>query len=303
MKVLITGGLGFVGSHLQARLEEEGHIVHIFDRERVEKKRYHRGDINDFFSLEHAFSRASPLDACVHLAAMVSRKECEETPALSIMTNTIGAQNIVHLCSKRHIRLLYAGSSEEYGDAYYDIAGNPVCVSEDTPFGAPTSYYAMTKRHADELIRYNALQNGLRATTMRFCMLYGPGELGNSYRSAVARFADTAIKNQPIRAHRDTERSWCYIEDVVDAIMRILDREQEQKYECYNLGRHEPISAVNLAHKVVDTFGSDSEIIETEIEPTIIPIKRMSFDRAKRVLGWEATTSLDEGLKALKGSC
>lgn len=300
MRILITGGLGFIGTNLRRALAATtDHEVFVFDRERVVQENYIRGDINDYFSLERAFATARP-DLVVHYAAMVSRKECEETPDLAIRTNTIGAQNIVHLCLKHNARLVYAGSSEEYGAAYMGPGGAPVTVTEDTPFGAPTSYYAMTKRHADEVIRYNAVENGLVACTTRFCMLYGPGEPGNTYRSAIARFIDSAKANRPIIAHVNTERSWCHIDDAVEGVLRVLDRNQTEPYEAYHIGNAEPVSAVDLARKVVRVFGSSSPIIEAAVEPTIIPIKRMSFDRAKAVLGWEARISLEEGLRRMR---
>lgn len=300
MRILITGGLGFIGTKLRRALAATtDHEVFVFDRERIVQENYIRGDVNDYFSLERAFATARP-DLVVHYAAMVSRKECEETPDLAIRTNTIGAQNVVHLCLNHDARLVYAGSSEEYGSAYMAPDGTPVTVAEDTPFGIPTSYYGMTKRHADELIRYNAVQNGLVASTTRFCMLYGPGELGNTYRSAVARFIDSAKANRPITAHVNTERSWCFIDDAVEGVLRVLHRDQTDPYEVYNIGNDEPISAVDLAKKVVGVFASSSPILEAGVEPTIIPIKRMSFARAKAVLGWEARTSLEEGLRRMQ---
>jgi nucleoside-diphosphate-sugar epimerase len=222
---------------------------------------------------------------------MVSRKECEETPNLAIATNVGGTQSVCTLCLKHRARLIYSGSSEEYGTAFKNGA-----VDESTPFGEPTSIYSMTKRMAEELIQYYSYFKGLNATTMRLFMLYGVGEEPSEYRSAIVRFIDWALKGQPLIVHRGTERSWCYIDDIIEAIKIIVEREQENHYEVFNLGKDDPISTHDLAYKILEVCNSSSTLIITDPEPTVIPIKRASFEKAKQVLGWEAKTPLQEGL-------
>ena len=292
MKILITGGLGFISSHLSKKLDEIGFETYIFDRKRITMERYHRGDINDFYSLEKAFESVKP-DIVMHFAAMVSRKECEETPNLAILTNAGGTYNVCSLSLRHEARLIYAGSSEEYGTTL----GNGKIVDENTPFGEPTSIYSMTKRMAEEIVQYYALFKGLEATTMRIFMLYGPGEEPSDYRSAIVRFTYRALKNQPLFVHRGTERSWCYIGDAINAMKLLVEREQKERYEVFNIGREDPISTELIAERILEICGSSSEIKKIEVEPTIIPVKRASFRKAKELLGWEAKVTLDEGLK------
>jgi nucleoside-diphosphate-sugar epimerase len=289
--VLIIGGLGFIGTYLTEKLESLNYDVHVFDRLRVSRNNYYRGDINDYQSLERTFDIVKP-DIVVHLAAMVSRKECEETPKMAITTNVEGTHNVCVLSLKHEARLIYAGSSEEYGSAFQKTT-----VNENTPFGKPTSIYSMTKRMAEELIQYNAYFKGLVATTLRVFMLYGPREEPTDYRSALARFSYLALKGETLTVHKNTERSWCYIEDAIEAIKITLDRNQEEKYEVFNIGRREPILTQHLAEKIVRMCHSTSKIDLVEVVPTIIPIKRASFKKAKEVLGWEATTPLSDGLQ------
>lgn len=289
MRILITGGLGFVGKHLCSTLYN--HEVHVFDRERASAENYHRGDLLDYYSLERCFESVKP-EIVVHLAGMVSRKECEETPNLAIATNVGGTQSVCNLCLKHGSRLIYSGSSEEYGTAFKNGA-----VDELTPFGEPTSIYSMTKRMAEELIQYYSYFKGLTATTTRLFMLYGVGEEPSDYRSAVVRFIDWALRGQPLWVHRGTERSWGYIDDVIEAMKLAVERVQENHYEVFNLGREDPISTEDLAYKVLEVCNSSSTLIITDPEPTVIPIKRASFKKAKQVLGWEAKTPLEEGLK------
>jgi nucleoside-diphosphate-sugar epimerase len=294
MKILITGGLGFIATHLVPELEKSNE-VYTFDRERAVKPNYIRGDINDYYSLMKAFSAINP-DVVIHLAAMVSRKECEETPNLAIATNVTGTHNVCTLSLKSKARLIYSGSSEEYGTAF----NSGKIVDENTPFGEPTSIYSMTKRMAEELVQYYSFFKQLQATTMRIFMLYGPRENPNEYRSALVRFAFSALNNQPLIVHRNTERSWCYIHDAVEAIRLILKRKQETSYEVFNIGKDEPIATEDLAKKIVDICGSKSEIKMVPPDPTIIPIKRGSFEKAKRVLGWDAKVPLDQGLEKVR---
>ncbi|MGA2237703.1 MAG: NAD-dependent epimerase/dehydratase family protein [Candidatus Bathyarchaeia archaeon] len=289
---MVTGGRGFIGSHLEARLKRERHIVSIFDRARVGERGYYRGDVNDHFSVERVFTQVRPR-IVIHLAGMVSRKECEETPYLAIQTNVGGTLNIVQNCLRYKSRLIYAGSSEEYGTAFSSTKP----VTEETPFGEPTSIYSMTKRMAEELIQYHAKFKGLEATTLRFFMLYGPNEAYSDYRSALIRFVVAARLGKPLTVHKNTARQWCYIDDAIEAIIKVVARRQEKDYEVLNIGNDEPISTEELAEKILRITDSKSTIKRICVEPTVIPVKLASFEAAQQLLKWEASTRLDEGLR------
>ena len=292
MKVMITGGLGFIGSHLEPALVAEGHDVHIMDRNRVKREQYHRGDICDYIRMQEIFNEVKP-DIVYHFAGMVSRKECEETPQMAILTNVTGTLNVVNLCKEYGSKIVYAGSSEEYGTAF--DKGNT--VTETTPLGTPTSIYSMTKRMADEIVEYYATFKGIEAVRFRFFMFYGEGEPATEYRSAITRFVDAAKKDEPITAHAGTERSWCHIDDGISALIKAI----RIKGGLYNIGRNEPVKTVDLATKIVDITKSKSRINIISPEKTIIPIKRAGFLKARNELGWEAKISLDEGLKRVVG--
>jgi UDP-glucose 4-epimerase len=294
MRILITGGLGFIGSHLEVELKKFGHEVVIFDRWRIKRESYFRGDICDYYSLEKTFEKIKP-HVVIHLAAMVSRKESEETPYMAIKTNIEGTLNIVLLCLKYNSRLIYAGSSEEYGTAF----SKNIKVTEDTPFGEPTSIYSMTKRMAEELIQYYSSFKGLVATTTRFFMLYGEGEKPSEYRSAIVRFIDAAKKGENLNVHMHTARQWCYISDAIRAIRIIAERKQEIPYETFNIGNDEVIKTEDLAKKIIYLTNSKSKINLIPVEETIIPIKLASFEKANKKLGWTAEIVLDKGLSII----
>jgi nucleoside-diphosphate-sugar epimerase len=297
MKVLITGGLGFIGTHLERALTERGHDVTVYDRYRIERPKYIRGDICDGYSIRKAFETVQP-ECVVHLAAMVSRRESEETPYSAINSNVVGTLNVVQMCLKHNARLIYAGSSEEYGTAFF---GNTV-INEDTPFGEPTSIYSMTKRMAEELIQYYAQFKGLTATTTRFFMLYGPGEPATGYRSALVRFMDAAMKGKPLVVHRETMRQWCYINDAIEILTGIIEAQQIAKYEAYNIGNEEQIPTEGLARCILRVTKSKSPIKLIEPEETIIPVKLAKFDKVFHDFGWKATTPLSVGLKQVHRS-
>jgi nucleoside-diphosphate-sugar epimerase len=292
MKILITGGLGFIGTHLEKELIKRGHVVTVYDRYRISRPNYIRGDICDGYSIQKTFDETQP-DLVVHLAAMVSRKESEETPYSAINTNVVGTLNIVQMCLKHKARLIYAGSSEEYGTAFF---GDTV-VTEDTPFGEPTSIYSMTKRMAEELIQYYAQFKGLTATTTRFFMLYGPGEPATGYRSALIRFMDAAIRGKSLVVHANTKRQWCYISDAVEVLAEIIETPQCDKYEAYNIGNAEQIPTEGLAKLIIQLCGSKSPIELIAPEETIIPVKLASFGKAECVFRWHAKTPLSVGLE------
>jgi len=294
MKTLITGGLGFIGSHLEPILKLHGHEVYITDRTRINRKNYLRGDICDYSRMEQIFEEIKP-DLVVHLAAMVSRKESEETPFMAIQTNVDGTLNIAKLAQKYKCRIIYSGSSEEYGTAF----NSGIPVTEETPFGYPTSIYSMTKRMSEEIIQYFAEFKGVTATTIRFFMLYGPGENPNGYRSAMIQFIDAAICGTPLIVHKGTERQWCYITDAIEAVVLIVERKQQTAYEVFNIGSEETITTENLAYKIGSLTGSKSDITLIPPEETIIPVKLADFTKSLDVLGWMPKTTLDIGIRKI----
>jgi len=291
-KILITGGVGYIGSYLEPELIRRGHTVHTMDRVRLVKENYHRGDIIDYIRMREIFKEVKP-DIVYHLAGMISRKECEETQQMAITTNQIGTLNVCNLTSEYGARLIHTGSSEEYGTAFM-TAG---LITEDTPFGKPTSLYSFTKRAASEMIEYFQHVKDLDAVGLRLFMIYGPREDPTEYRSAIARFIYYALTNQPLPVHRNTSRGWCYIEDIVDAIATMCDESKVKSGDVFNLGCGDLIPTEDLSQMIIKMCNSKSKINLMGAEATIIPSKIASFERAHKYIGWKASTPLDKGLK------
>jgi nucleoside-diphosphate-sugar epimerase len=290
-RILITGGAGFIGSNLEPELIKRGHDVFIMDRLRLTRNNYYRGDIYEYIRMKDIFKSVQP-DIVYHFAGMISRKECEETPQMAIMLNQIGTLNVCNLSEEYGSRLIYSGSSEEYGTSF-DTAN----ITEHTHLGIPTSMYALTKRGAGEIIEYYERFKELDAVILRFFMLYGAGERPTEYRSAIARFVHYALTEQPLPVHKNTERGWCYITDAVDAIATMADKKLIKTGEIFNIGSSNNISTEKLARLIVKMCNSKSKINLIDVEPTIIPIKHASYDKIKNLIGWEAKIPIHKGLQ------
>jgi len=290
-RILITGGAGFIGSNLEPELIKRGHNVFIMDRVRLSRDKYYRGDIFEYIRMKDIFKAVQP-DIVYHFAGMISRKECEETPQMAIMFNQIGTLNICNLSEEYGARLIYSGSSEEYGTTFGTEE-----ITEKSSLGTATSIYSLTKRGAGEIIEYYEQFKELDAVILRFFMLYGAGERPTEYRSAISRFVHYALNDQPLPVHKNTSRGWCYITDAVDAIATMADKNRIKTGEIFNIGDNKDISTESLAKMIVDMCNSKSKINLIDVEPTIIPTKHASYDKIFKTIGWKATTPIEDGLK------
>lgn len=291
-EILITGGAGFIGTNLEKELLKRGHTVYIMDRVRLTRDHYYRGDINEYTRMREIFNDIKP-DVVYHFAGMISRKECEETPQMAITSNQIGTLNVCNLSKEYGSRLIYSGSSEEYGTSF----SADHILTEDTPFGTPTSMYSLTKRGAGDIIEYYERFKGLDAVILRFFMLYGAGERPTEYRSAIARFVHYALNDMPLPVHRNTERGWCYITDAVDAIATMADKKLVKTGEVFNIGCDKHIVTEDLANLIVKMCNSKSKLNVMDVESTVIPTKRASYAKIKKLIGWEPKISIKEGLQ------
>lgn len=247
------------------------------------------GDLTEPGVFARAVERVCP-DRVVHLAAQVGRLFGEDDLAHTVSANAAMTTLVAQACGKHRIPVLYASTSEVYGDQ-----GAATC-HEDGPLRLPANLYGLSKRWGEEVLRLYAPQ-GLRI--VRLSMPYGPGAPPGRGRRAMDTFLWQAHHRTPITVHRGAERSWCHVSDTVRGIRLVMER---GVHEAYNVGRDDrPLSMLDLAHQCCDLAGASYGLVQ-EVDPPAAQtvVKRLSTERL-RSLGWEPTVELDEGLKKLYG--
>ncbi len=313
MRALITGGAGFIGSHLAERLLKNGDEVIIIDNlntgrldniqgfARHERLEFVRGDIRDSTLVQLLTSRCNVV---FHLAAAVGVQLIADDPVHTIMTNIGGTEVVLEAANKFGRRILLASSSEVYGK------------SENVPFGEDddfvlggTAYsrwaYACSKAVDEFLGQAFYQQYGLGVVTARFFNTIGPRQTGR-YGMVVPRFVQWGLKDEPIRIYgtgRQT-RCFCYVEDLVDAVIALMRCEQAAG-RVFNVGCPEEITIEALADKVIEVTGSHSrkEFVPYDVaygRPIEDMMRRVpSIERIRKTIGWQPKTSLDQTLRII----
>lgn len=281
MKVLITGGAGFIGTHLTHALLERDHEVSIIDRRLKPEDDLLYGGL-----FAGDVEQVRP-DAVIHLAAQVGRLFGEDDVRNSVRSNAEMTATVATACARYGVRLLYASTSEVYGDQ-----GDALC-EEDGPMVLPHNIYGLSKRWGEEVIRlYLPPEQRLM---MRFSMPYGTGVPPGRGRAALPNVLWQAHTRQSIPIHRGAERSWCWIGDTVSAVVMLLERGQSG---AWNIGRDDDARPMReIAERACKMTGADPELIE-DVDPPRAQtvVKRLSTEKL-RELGWFPMVEIDEGMK------
>ena len=298
MRILITGGAGFLGSHLTKRLLEEGHEVICMDNFFTGRKlniqallenpnfEMMRHDVTDPFKLE--------CDQIYNLACPASPVHYQYNAIKTIKTSVMGAINCLGLAKRVNARIFQASTSEVYGDpsvhpqpeAYWGNV-NPVGIR---------SCYDEGKRCAETLFMDYHRQNGVDIRIARIFNTYGPNMCPGDGR-VVSNFIVQALKGQNITVYGEGQqtRSFCYCDDLIEGFIRFMN--QDESIGPINIGNPIEFTILELAEKVIKMTGSKSKIIH-EVLPSDDPKQRQpDITQAKKVLGWEPKYSLEEGLK------
>ena len=274
MKYLITGGAGFIGSHLADYLIEQGHSVHIVDnlstgrlnnvQHLIEHPRfgYTIGNVLDYHTLERLVASC---DQIFHLAAAVGVKLIMEEPVETIVTNVQGTENVLKLANYYKKKVLVASTSEVYGKSM-DNNGEITHLHEDDDWTlGPTTKrrwaYACSKAIDEFLAMAYFDEKKLPVIVARFFNTVGPRQTGR-YGMVIPNFVQRALMNEPIVVYGDGEQTRCftYVQDVVRAIATLMEQEGAEG-QIYNIGGHEEISMNALAERVRTMVGSESEIV------------------------------------------
>jgi len=313
MKVLITGGAGFIGSHLAERLIKDGEEVTVVDNlstgslENIKSLRnkpkfnFVEGNIHDTSLME---ALIEPSDLVFHLAAAVGVRLIAERPVHTIETNIIGTEVVLETANKLGKKILLASSSEVYGknDAV------PFHEDDDIVLGSTTFSrwsYACSKAIDEFLGLAFYQQHGLNVVIGRFFNTIGPRQTGQ-YGMVVPRFVQRALKNEPILIYGTGRQSrcFCYVKDLVDAIIGLMNCE-DAAGKVYNIGSAEEITIEDLADKIIEMTNSKSKKEFVSYEKAYgRPIEDMmrrvpSTERIKKTIGWETGTTLTEALRLI----
>lgn len=304
MNVLVTGGAGFIGSHLTERLLRDGHEVIVLDNESTGRRdnvpvaaRYRKGDVTRPLELEPVF--ASGLDAVCHVAGQVSLIRSYTDPLIDLRTNVEGTVNVLQLCIKYRVpRLLYASSMSVYGRT--SVLPTP----EEIPC-QPVSYYGITKYAAERYVHTTAervdLDFAFRVTSFRMYNVYGPRQaVDNPYQGVLGIFVGNLLRGEPLTIFGNGEQSrdFIYVGDVVDAWARAL--EVPASYgQVFNLGSGQQTSIRRLADEVLAAFGGDRRghgVRYAAERPGELRAVEANTNRAQAALAWRPRVAFADGL-------
>ncbi len=263
MKVLITGGAGFIGSHLTDAFVKRGDQVTIIDNFSTGSadnlKSFAQiidGDIRDVALINQLVEKS---DLVMHMAAALGVKNIMENPLEAISTNLGGSEVVLKAVTRHNKRTFIASTSEVYGKN----PKQPLSETDDRVIGAPQNYrwtYSDAKALEEAVATIMHKENGLPATTIRFFNTVGPRQTG-TYGMVLPRFVKAAKENQPLIVHGDGSQSrvFGHIADAVDGVMALLDNEKSIG-EVFNIGGQGEITIKELAEKVIAQTNSKSEI-------------------------------------------
>lgn len=308
MKIIVTGGAGFLGSHLCDKLIEQGHEVICIDSllTGYEKNIEHLKANPNFKFINHDVCEDLPedleVDQVYHLASpaspnLHSAKSYHKLPFETMKVNTIGTWNMAEFASKRQARFLFTSTSEVYGDPKEHPQKEEYRGNVSTT--GPRSVYDESKRFGETITAAFVRSKGLDGRIIRIFNTYGPRMALDDGR-VVIEFVAAALVNKPFPVFGDGKqtRSFCYVSDMVEGT--VLAMEKGERGEVYNLGNPDEFSVLDLAAKIKALTKSSSEVEFVETLPEDDPLQRCpDITKAKEVLGWEPKINLDEGLRKL----
>ncbi len=297
-RILVTGGAGFLGSHLCERLVNEGNDVLCVDNLYTGSKRNIVHLIgNPYFELQRhdiTFPLYVEVDEVYNLACPASPIHYQNDPVQTTKVNVHGSINVLGLAKRVNAKILQASTSEVYGDPTEhpqteSYRGNVNCIG-------PRSCYDEGKRCAETLFFDYHRQHRLRIKVARIFNTYGPRMHPNDGR-VVSNFILQALKSEPITIYGDGSqtRSFCYVDDLVEGFIRLMNTPDDFTGPV-NLGNPGEFTILELANKVIELTGSKSTIIHKPLPIDDPRQRRPDISLAKEKLGWEPTIPLQEGL-------
>jgi len=302
-RILLTGGAGFIGTTLTRRLIDDNEIV-VYDN-------LHRDAMGGTELADHpnlTFVQGDVLDTelvtetakgathIVHLAAIAGVDTVLESPVRTMRVNMIGTYNVLeaaHATIDSLERLVDFSTSEVFGRHAYKV--EEVHETAQGSVGEARWTYAVSKLAGEHLAHAYHDEFGLPTVSVRPFNVYGPGQIGGG---AIRAFIETVLGGEDLTIHGDGSqvRAWCYVDDMVDALMLVLER-PEAAGEVFNIGNERSVLTIlELAEQIRQLMGADVEINFRPLHYTDVEMRIPNIDKARKLLGWEPQVDLEEGL-------
>jgi len=298
-RAIVTGGAGFLGSHLAERLLAEGLSVMVVDnlitgkRENVE----HLLGRPDFELRLHDISTPieidGPVDYILHFASPASPVDYLELPIQTLKVGSLGTHNSLGLARAKSARYLLASTSEVYGDP--QVHPQPESYWGNVNPVGPRGVYDEAKRFAEAMTMAYQRVHGLETRIVRIFNTYGPRMRLRDGR-VVPAFVQQALLGRPLTVFGDGSqtRSFCFVDDLVDGIFRLLMSDER---EPVNIGNPHEMSILHFAERIRELTGSSSEIVHKPLPVDDPRTRQPEISRARALLGWEPRVELDDGLR------
>jgi UDP-glucuronate 4-epimerase len=304
-RILITGGAGFIGSHVAQYFLKAGHEVSIIDdlndfyapafkEENLEEVRktgpvqFHRCDICDAERVTRIVGDASP-DVIVHLAARAGVRPSLEQPLLYEQVNIYGTMVLLEACRTLGVRkFVFASSSSIYGVA------NQVPFRENDTAALPISPYAATKIAGEKICYTYSHLYGIGIAALRFFTVYGPRQRPDL---AIRKFTEMIDRGVPIPVFGDgsSSRDYTYIDDIVSGV--VAASELDCSFEVFNLGNAHPVGLITLIRTIEKSLGKKADIRWLPSQPGDVPITYADVSKAQKVLGYAPETAFSRGVE------
>ncbi|AZN40337.1 NAD-dependent epimerase/dehydratase family protein [Paenibacillus albus] len=310
MKFLVTGGAGFIGSHLVQALLLQGHKVITLDDLSTGREAFLQEVLahdNHTFIQDSVQNRRvikqciDRVDAVFHLAAILGVKNTLEDPVKVIEGNIDGTRHVLELAFRRGIKVVFASTSEIYGKN----ASLPFSETSDRVYGAPSIHrwcYA-TAKSIDEHLCFAFADKGLPVTVLRYFNAYGPRQTNSQYGMVIPRFIHAALREEPLLVYGNGSQSRCftYVDDMVRGTINALGHKANGL--AFNIGSNRPITVLQLARMIVRMTDSDSMLQFMSYDEAYgkgyedMPARIPDLTRSGAVLGFTSLVSLEEGLE------
>ncbi|MEM6600978.1 MAG: NAD-dependent epimerase/dehydratase family protein [Verrucomicrobiota bacterium] len=301
MRILVTGGAGFIGSHTIKALHRHGHTTAIFDDfndfydPRIKRtnaaesgSEIFEGDLRIAADVENCFAAFKP-EAVIHLAARAGVRPSLSDPRLYLDTNVTGTLNILESMKDHQVgKLVFGSSSSVYG------CNEKVPFAEQDPIRNTISPYAATKVTGENLCNVYSHLYGIKIVALRFFTVYGPAQRPDL---AIHKFTRKIWNGEPIQRFGDgkTRRDYTYVDDIVQGITKALDY-NDKDYDVFNLGESRTVELRELIELIEKSIGKEAVIEALPEQPGDVPVTYADITKAKELLGYHPTTQIEDGI-------